>query len=118
MPRMSESFQVAGRAGPKTNIYIISVRGAITYSNAPTLQEASGASDATRLILDLSEVPSVDSMAVGALVRILVSCSKSGRKLAVVGPNHRIRNVLQLTGVDALFDIYATIPDAESALDR
>jgi len=116
LPRMPESFQIAGRAGTNPSVHIVSVRGAITYSNAPALQEASGAAGAKGLVLDLSEVPSVDSIAVGALVRVLVSCSKSGRKLALVGPNHRIRNVLQLTGVDPLFDIFATIPEAESAL--
>jgi anti-sigma B factor antagonist len=116
MPRMPDSFQVTGRAGEKANLQIVSVKGAITYSSAPALQEACGADGATSLILDLTEVPSVDSMAVGTLVRVLVSFSKSGRKLALVGPNHRIRNVLKLTGVDPLFDIYTTIPEAETAL--
>lgn len=55
-------------------------------------------------------------MAVGALVRAYVSCSKSGRKLAFVGLNHRVRNVLQIVGVDPLFDTYPTISEAESAL--
>jgi anti-sigma B factor antagonist len=117
MPRMpAESFQVAGRAGANASVHILSVKGAITHSTSPAFQEAARATTAPLLIIDLSEVPSVDSMAVGALVRAFVSCNKSGRKLALVGVNHRIRNVLQLTGVDPLFDMYTTIPEAESAL--
>lgn len=117
MPRMpAGSFQIAGRAGTNTGVHILSVKGAITYSTSPALQEAVSAATAPRLIIDLSEVPSVDSMAVGALVRAYVSCSKSGRRLAFVGLNHRIRNVLQIVGVDPLFDTYPTISEAESAL--
>jgi anti-sigma B factor antagonist len=111
-----DSFQVAGRAGATTSVHILTLRGAITYSTSPVFHEAVSATAAPRLILDMSEVPSVDSTAVGALVRAFVSCNKSGRKLALVGLNHRVRNVLQLTGVDPLFDVYATVPEAESAL--
>jgi anti-sigma B factor antagonist len=117
MSRMpAESFRVAGRPGAKTNVHILSVKGAITYSNSPALQEAVRAAVEPGLIIDLSEVPSVDSMAIGALVRAFVSCNKSGRKLALVGLNPRVRNVLQITGVDPLFDTYPTILEAESAL--
>jgi len=118
MPAMStRGFQITGRAGAKTSAHILCVTGPITHSTAPALQEAVRAATAsTSLIIDLSEVPSVDSMAIGALVRAYVFCNKSGLKLMLVGMNHRVRNVLRLTGVDSLFDTYATIPEAESAL--
>ncbi len=117
-PMPAETFQVTGRAGANASVHILSVKGAITYSSSPALQEAVSASAAPGLIIDLSEVPSVDSMAIGALVRIFVSCNKSGRKLALAGLNLRVKNVLQITGVDPLFDTYSTIPEAESALSR
>ena len=117
MPRMSTgSFQIAGRAGTSAGVHILSVKGAITHATSAALQEAVNAATAKNLIIDLTEVPSVDSMAVGALVRVYVSCAKGGRKLAFVGLNYRVRNVLQIVGVDSLFDAYATIPEAESAL--
>ena len=40
----------------------------------------------------------------------------AGRKLVLVGLNYRVRNILQITGVDPLFEIYATIADAQGAL--
>ncbi|HTW25024.1 MAG TPA: STAS domain-containing protein [Candidatus Baltobacteraceae bacterium] len=97
-------------------MHILSVKGAITHGTASALQEAVNAAPAHGLIIDLSEVPSVDSMAVGALVRVYVSCTKAGRKLALVGLNHRVRNVLQIVGVDPLFETYASVPEAESSL--
>jgi anti-sigma B factor antagonist len=117
MPRMSTgSFQITGRSGTNANIHILSAKGAITHASSSALQEAVNAAPARGVIIDLTEVPSVDSMAVGALVRVYVSCTKAGRKLAFVGLNHRVRNVLQIVGVDPLFDTYPTIPEAESAL--
>jgi anti-sigma B factor antagonist len=118
MPRMSTgSFQIAGRAGANAGVHILSVKGAITHATSSALQEAVSAASARGLIIDLTEVPSVDSMAVGALVRVYVSCTKGGRKLAFVGLNNRVRNVLQIVGVDPLFDIYQTFAEAESALN-
>jgi anti-sigma B factor antagonist len=111
------AFQIAERAGANAKAHILCLTGALTYSAAPALQEAVRTAGALPvLIMDLTEVPSVDSMAIGALVRAYVFCNKAGRKLLLVGVNHRIRNVLRLTGVDSLFDTYPTISEAESAL--
>jgi anti-sigma B factor antagonist len=68
------------------------------------------------LILDLTDVPSMDSMAVGTLVRAYVTCNKAGRRLALVGLSRRVHNCLQLTGLEPLFDTYATVADAEQSL--
>jgi anti-sigma B factor antagonist len=117
MPGMSSAaFHVGSRPGSIANVQVLSVRGAITYSTSPAFQDAISAAAASRLIVDLSEVSSIDSMAIGALVRAYVSCQKSGRKLLLVGLNHRVRNILHITGVDPLFETYATVSEAESAL--
>jgi anti-anti-sigma factor len=115
MPGMPEAFQITGCAGSSANVHILSVKGALTSTSAPAFQEAVRAVTAPRLILDFTDVPSLDSMAIGVLVRAFVSCNNSGRKLRLVGLNHRVRNILQITGVDPLFDTYATISEAESA---
>jgi anti-sigma B factor antagonist len=113
----AESFQVAGRAGANASVHVLSVKGPITNATSTEFQDAVRAVAVPVLIVDLSEVPWVDSMAVGALVRAFVFCNKCGRKLALVGLNHRIENVLHIVGVDSLFNTYATIPEAESALN-
>jgi anti-sigma B factor antagonist len=117
MPAMlPEAFQVARRAGSGAGVDILTVKGPITHSTSSAFQEAVAAALGPRLIVDLTEMPSVDSLAVGALVRAFVSCNKSGRKLAFVGLNHRVRNVLKITGVEPLFDTYASVAEAEAGL--
>jgi anti-sigma B factor antagonist len=109
-------FQVNGKPGAGKGVLILIAKGAITFASSSALVEAVLAVTEPRLIIDLTEVPSVDSMAVGALVRTYVHCQKSGRRLAFVGMGPRISNVLRLTGVDPLFNTYETIGEAEAAL--
>ena len=110
-----QPFEVSQRTGSLATVQIISVKGAITFATSPAFQDAIAAT-APRLIIDLTEVSSVDSMAVGTLVRAFVSCHKAGRKLVLVGLNYRVKNILQITGVDPLFEIYANISEAQGAL--
>jgi anti-sigma B factor antagonist len=112
----SQPFQVSQRPGSLATVQILSVKGAITFASAPAFQQALVAATAPRLIIDLTETPSLDSMAVGTLVRAYVSCQKAGRKLVLVGLNYRVKNILQITGVDPLFEIYPSITEAQAAL--
>jgi anti-sigma B factor antagonist len=112
----SETFQVKERAGAGEKVRILEVIGPITSSTSQAFQDAVKRVSAPCLILDLTGVPSVDSMAVGALVRAFVTCNKSGRQLALVGLSHRVQNVLQLTGIAPLFDTYLSASQAEQAL--
>jgi anti-sigma B factor antagonist len=112
----SETIRVTGQPIAEKGLHILTVRGAITYATCPAVVEAVQGVAEPKLILVMTEVPSVDSMAVGALVRIYVHCQKSSRRLALVGMNSRIENILRLTGVDPLFDTYATLAEAEAAL--
>jgi anti-sigma B factor antagonist len=113
---MHEPFRVMQEPNSTAEQTILTMRGAMTSASAAIFVEAIAAITSQRLILDMTEVPFVDSMAVGSLVRAFVSCHKSGRKLALVGLGHRVQNVLHLTGIGPLFDVYATVPEAEAAL--
>lgn len=112
----NEPFHVTGHSNPAKDVHILTAKGPITYATAPTLVDAVMGVCEHKLIVDISGVPSVDSMAVGALVRTYVHCQKSGKRLAFVGLAQRVENVLRLTGVDPLFDTYASVAEAEAAL--
>lgn len=111
-----ETFRVVSQSSSRAGQQILLLKGPFSSASSAIFIDAVAAADAPRLILDMSEVPMLDSMAIGALVRAFVSCHKSGRKMALVGLNHRVHNVLQLTGIAPLFDTYATIGEAEAGL--
>lgn len=112
-----QDFRVVARPGTTNDVRILGVSGAISLSSSPEFQAAVAQETAPRLILDLTDVPFIDSMAIGALVRAFATCTRAGRKLVLVGINHRVRNVLQLTNVDSLFDVYSTIAEAEQSFN-
>ncbi len=115
-PMQSHSFSVKGQAGTHAGQHVLCVNGPITLSTSPAFQDAVRSIAAPSLILDLSEVPYIDSAAIGALVRTYVSFQKAGRRLALVGLSHRVKAVLQITGIDPLFDTYLTLSEAEVGL--
>lgn len=82
----------------------------------PTLQEAVRSVADSAVIIDLSEVPNIDSAAIGALLQAYVSCRKAGRQMALVGLSHRVEALLKITGVDLLFTKFGTLGEAEEAL--
>ena len=117
MPGMvTEPFRVFAHPGSREGLHILVLKGSFTSSSSPLFNDAVAGVAAPRLIVDLSEVPMMDSVAIGALVRAFVSCHKSGRKLALVGMNYRVQNVLHITGIAPLFDSYETVAQAEEAL--
>lgn len=111
-----EPFRIIPQEGSRTGQCILVVKGHFSTAASSAFQDAILAAPDERLIIEMSDVPGIDSMAVGALVRAYVSCNKTGRRLALVGLNHRVKNVLQLTGIDPLFETYATVREAEEAL--
>ncbi len=58
-----------------------------------------------RLILDLSGVTHMDSMGLGALVRIYVAAPRRGCALELLNPGKRVRDLLVMTNLLSSFTI-------------
>lgn len=90
--------------GPLTSEYISDFQNAVRRENVPTM------------ILDLSEVPYIDSAGIGSLVSIYVSRHKLGQRLALSGVNPRVIDLLKITRVEQLFLIFSSLGDAIDGL--
>jgi anti-sigma B factor antagonist len=111
-----EPFRVIPQPGTSDGLQVLAAKGPISYQSCSALVDAVLAVSEPRVIIDLSEVPALDSMAIGSLVRVYLHCQKTNRKLALVGMTPRVKTVLKLTGVDPLFNSYATMGEAETAV--
>ena len=69
-------------------------------------------------ILDLSDVPYIDSTALGALVSAYVSRQKLGRRVVLSGASERVSRMLKITSVESLFLTFPTLEDAIGDLKR
>lgn len=62
--------------------------------------------EARRVVVDLADVTQMDSMGLGALVRLYVSAKSAGCELDLMNVGKRIREVL---GITHLLDVFAII---------
>jgi anti-sigma B factor antagonist len=59
------------------------------------------------LIADLAAVTFMDSTAIGALVQLHNAANEDGKRLVLVSVAPRVLRVLEITGLDTVFDIAA-----------
>ena len=111
-----EKLLAESRAGSRDRQRILRLAGSFTMATLSVFQDALNAGDAPSLIIEMSEVSRIDSAGVGALVQAYVSCRRAGGRLALVGVNTRVQDVLQTAGFDKLFAAYARLGEAEQAL--
>lgn len=66
-------------------------------------------------ILDLSEVPYIDSAGLGLIVSHYVRCQNRGIRLVLAGVNPRVIQLLEMTKVDGFLTRIATVEEADRA---
>ncbi|MFZ5496521.1 MAG: STAS domain-containing protein [Verrucomicrobiota bacterium] len=71
---------------------------------------------AVLVALDLSEVPYIDSAGLGTLVSAYTSVTSHGGQLVLVRPTKKIDDLLQVTKLHTVFQIFATAEEAVTAL--
>jgi len=94
----------------RSQVELIQLKGALKLGQAvdglrKTIEELMGSGD-TRLVLNLAEVPMVDSSGIGLLVRFLASAKQRGGNLKLVSPSKFTVQTLRLVGVLNLFEVF------------
>ena len=99
------------------DVYVVTLRGEIDAFTAPSLRddlrhlvEDTGA---VSVVVDLEAVVFLDSSALGALVSVLRRLRERDGQLRVVEPRTAASRIFELTGLDAVLDLY---PDRAAAL--
>jgi len=92
---------------------VLRLRGPLLLGNFFPLQNMVRSDNSEMLIIDVSDMPYIDSAGIGCLVGAHVSRENSGRKLVLVGANDRLLTSLKVTRVDQLFKM---APSVEQAL--
>ena len=88
------------------------MHGPLLLGNFFPLQTMVRSDNAPLLILDVTDMPYIDSAGIGCLVGAHVSRENSGRKLILVGANERLQTSLKVTKCDQLFTMAPTVQEA------
>jgi anti-sigma B factor antagonist len=110
-----EPLQIEDLEGSKDGQRVLRLTGPVLINNLFEFQAKVRANVSPALIIDLSNVPYMDSAGIGALVGAYVTHQKDGKSLALVGVTDRVRSALSVTRVDSFFRFFPTIADAEQA---
>jgi anti-sigma B factor antagonist len=65
-----------------------------------------------RILLNLAEVPYIDSAGLGEVVRTYTTVSRQGGQLKLVNLTKRITDLLSITKLLTVFETFETEPDA------
>ena len=96
-------------------VTLIEVSGRIDSMNANELGEALTElidQSHLRLVLDLSSVAYMSSAGLREIVAALKRVKRAGGDLRIAQPSERVREVLEMAGLDTIFHIYQTRVEA------
>jgi len=91
---------------------VLCLHGPLLLGNFFPLQTMVRSDNSDLLIIDVSDMPYIDSAGIGCLVGAHVSRENSGRKLVLLGANERLLTSLKVTKVEQLFTLAPTMEQA------
>jgi len=108
--RASEGDGLDINVRKRSQVQVVQLRGALRVGPAvdglrQTIEEALGGGD-TRIVINLAEVPMIDSSGIGLLVRSLANTKQRGGNIKLVQPSKFTVQSLRLVGVLNLFQIF------------
>jgi anti-sigma B factor antagonist len=105
-----DTVQISARRHDKTTIFDLS--GDIDFANSPEMRQSVlreiRESRASRVVLNLSQVRYIDSSGVASLVEGLKASRDLGSRFILFGLSTSAREVLQLSRLMKVFEVYDT----------
>lgn len=97
-------------------IVVATIDGEIDLKNSGDLREALfdliGKQPTTRLVLNLSKVPYMDSSGIAVLVEILGKLRRAGGKVFLTDVQRRVQGILEIAKLNAIFSVVPGEADA------
>jgi anti-sigma B factor antagonist len=101
----------------QTDATIVDVSGDVDMGSSPGLRKTllESLRKTPRLVVNLREVRYIDSSGIASLVEVLKEARNSKKRLLLFGLNTAVREVLQLTRLNKIFEIRETEDEALQA---
>jgi len=99
----------------ESGVFVVRAQGEIDVWTADILRQSLRdvqSEGEPRVIVDLSEVPFVDSTGIGVLVGALKRSREAGGSLQLVVTSDGVRKVLRITSLDQVFPIHNSVAEA------
>ena len=107
-----EIQQAEGASGAR----ILILKGSLTLKSLFEFQDLVRRDQPNNLIIDVGEVPYMDSAGLGAILGAYTSCERNGRRFGLARVSQRVFTLFQVAGVDKLVPQYESVEAAERQL--
>jgi anti-sigma B factor antagonist len=117
--RQPETFRIEQERPAGSDITVFVLHGEVDLHVAPEVRARLGAaieSGASGVVIDLSHVTFLDSMALGVLLGALKQLRARGSELHLVVPTPELRRIFELTLLDEVFALARTRQEAFAAV--
>jgi anti-anti-sigma factor len=97
---------------PKEGLLILQLDGPVTLSNLFGFQDYLRSQQPAAMIIDMTNVPYMDSAGLGLILNVYVSAEKAGRRIVLAAVSQRIMALFELTKVHTILTLHPTVEAA------
>ena len=115
MGMRDDALTIETLPGSRPDAVVLRLTGPITLSSLFPLKDTLGAVTEQLIILDMAQVPYVDSAGLGTILMFHVSAEKNGRKLALAGVTDRVLSLIRMTRVDMVLSMFPSVEAAQQS---
>jgi len=109
-----DQFSIESIAGSNPGVRILKLTGPFTLPAVFDFQTEVREGSAPMTIIDLSEVPYMDSAALGSVLGFHASCHREHRQYGLVGVSDRLKTLFRVAGVEGMVVVYGSLAEAEA----
>jgi anti-anti-sigma factor len=109
-----EQMEVVREAGATGSTAILRLKGPLTLSTLFLLQDNLREIPNVDTVIDVSEVPYIDSGGLGTILSHWSHCQRTGHKFALTGVSPRIEVLLEITKVNTVLPMFKTAEEADT----
>jgi anti-anti-sigma factor len=108
-----EQMEIVREAGVTGSTTILRLKGPLTLTTLFALQNSLREIPDADTVIDVSEVPYIDSAGLGTILSRWSHNQRTGHKFAVTGVSPRIEVLLEITKVNTVLPMFKTAEDAD-----
>ncbi len=109
-------LKINSTPGTREGVRVLRLMGPFVLQGVFEFQSTVRTGDDPVTIVDLTDVPFMDSAALGAVMGLHVSCQRQQRKYGLVGASSRLRTLFEVAGVAPILATFHSLEEAEQKL--
>ncbi len=111
-----DQFKLEWQPQTRENLKTLKITGPFLLTEVFDFQNALRDNPAPVTLIDVSDVPYMDSAALGSILGFHVTCQRESRKYGLCGVTDRVKTLFRVAGVEGLLNVYSTAAEGEAAL--